>query len=216
MDRDNIESSYRDNKGRFEKGYKASDLPIEYRIKKAIAMSDAWRKSDKYIGDLKNKYPYLFNSWRSILYSEKGKKAGVSDEWKNFRTFVEDVLPTYKKGLVFRRMDTSKPFSKTNFIWCTQEEAALLQSHLCWIEYNGEVLTLKQIADKYNVSLCGLKVRYHKRDKMNYTLDEIVFGRKRKRGSKEKKDVGDEGVNIRSKASKMISSYRNKDKKNGS
>lgn len=50
---------------------------------------------------------------------------------------------------------------------------------------------------------------------MNYTLDEIVFGRKRNRGSKEKKDVGDEGVNIRSKASKMISSYRNKDKKMG-
>lgn len=74
MDRDNIESSYRDNKGRFAKGYKASDLPIEYRLKQAIAMSDAWRKSDKYIGDLKNKYPYLFNSWRSILYSEKGKR----------------------------------------------------------------------------------------------------------------------------------------------
>lgn len=215
MDRDNIESSCRDNNGRFTKGYKASDLPIEYRIKQAIAVSDAWRKSDKYIGDLKNQYPYLFNSWRAILYTKKGKKAGVSDEWKNFRTFVEDVLPTYKKGLVFRRIDTSKPFSKTNFIWCTQEEAVLLQSHLCWLEYNGEVLTLKQIADKYNVSLCGLKVRYYKRDKMNYTLDEIVFGRKRNRGSKEKKDMSDEGVNIRAKASKMISSYRNKDKKMG-
>lgn len=215
MDKNNLKSTYRDNKGKFVKGYKASDLPIEYRIKQAYSMSEAWKKNEKYIGDLKNKYPYVFGSWRSILYTKKGRKAGVCDEWRDFRTFANDVLPTYKKGLVFRRMDTKKPFSKTNFIWCTKEEAVFLQSNLCWLEYKGEVLTLKQIADKYNVSLSGLKVRYYRREKMNYTLDEIVFGRKRMRGAREQKDIYDKGVNIRNKASRMISAYRNKDKKMG-
>lgn len=215
MDTDSVESSYRDKKGHFVKGFKANELPIEMRIKKATSMSESWKNNDKYIGDLKNKYPKLFNSWRSMLYTEKGKKAGTSEEWKDFKTFVQDVAPTYKKGLLFRRLDSKKPFSKTNFMWCTKEEATMLHSNLCWLEYRGEILTLKQISDKYNVSLCGLKTRYHNRNKKGYTVDEIVFGRKTKRGSKEKKDFGDDGVHIRAKASKMISSYKNKDKKNG-
>ena len=215
MDRNNLDALYRNNKGQFIKGYKSADLPIEYRIKKTLALSKAWEKSEKYIGDLKNEYPCLFNSWRAILYTQKGKKAGVSDEWRDFKTFVKDVLPTYKKGLVFRRIDTNKPFSKTNFIWCTKDEATLIRSNLCWMEYNGEILPLKQIADKYNVSLYGLKIRYHKRDKMNYTSDEIVFGRKVKRGSKKNKDMHDKDVIIRCKASKMIASYRLKDKRMG-
>ena len=34
MDRDNINSSFRDDRGRFIKGFKTKDLPIEYKIKK--------------------------------------------------------------------------------------------------------------------------------------------------------------------------------------
>lgn len=37
--------------------------------------------------ELKENNPYLFNSWRSILYTEKGRKAGVVDEWRKFPTF---------------------------------------------------------------------------------------------------------------------------------
>lgn len=41
--------------------------------------------------ELKENNPYLFNSWRSILYTEKGRKAGVVDEWRKFPTFYKDV-----------------------------------------------------------------------------------------------------------------------------
>ena len=215
MDRDNVNNPFRDNKGRFVKGIKAKDLPIEYKIKKMYSMEESWKKSDRYIKDLKDKYPYIFNTWRSILYTEKGKKIGVSEDWRDFKNFVRDVAPTYKKGLVFRRLDITKPFSMDNFIWCTLEEAGQLQSNLVWLEYNGEILTLKQLANKYKVSLQGLRVRYFRREEKNYSIEEIIFGRKKKRNSKTCKDISSEGVNIRIKASKMISSYKHKDRKMG-
>lgn len=43
--------------------------------------------------ELKENNPYLFNSWRSILYTEKGRKAGVVDldssEWVNKEDYYD-------------------------------------------------------------------------------------------------------------------------------
>ena len=76
------------------------------------------------------------------MFTEKGKKIGHAEEWNNFRTFYNDVSPTYKEGLVFRRIDTSKPFSKDNFIWIKPDEVSLLQDKLISLTYNGETLPL--------------------------------------------------------------------------
>ena len=46
-------------------------------------------------------------------------------------------------------------------------------------------------------------------------IDEIIFGRKKKRGDRKAKDCKDPNVIMRAKASKMISAYKNKDKKMG-
>lgn len=215
MDNDRIDTTFRDNNGRFAKGYKHSDLPTELRDKIKASAIAAWKDRDDYIADLINECPYIYNSWRSIMFSQKGKKAGVCDRWRKFRNFYEDVRPTYQKGLVFRRKDYDKPFDVDNFIWCTSDEAASMQRNVVYLEYKGELLTLKQLAEKYNQSYSALKVRYFKREERGYTLDEIVLGRKKKRGSKSAKDYKDANVNIRAKASKMISSYKVKDYKNG-
>lgn len=49
--------------------------------------------------ELRENNPYLFNSWRAILYTEKGRKAGVVNDWRKFPVFYEDVHKSYKKGL---------------------------------------------------------------------------------------------------------------------
>ena len=82
------------------------------------------------------------------------------------------------------------------------------------ITYNGETLLLRDWALKLNISLKGLRIRYH-RHKNDYTTEEILFGRKMLRGTKRPKDMNEEGVNVRAKASKMISSYKHKDRKMG-
>lgn len=197
----------RDSKGRFIKGRSETQ---EEKLKRLISIEENIKNRKGYIGDIKNENPRIFNTWRSILYTEKGKKAGHSKEWENFRIFYNDVIPTYQKGLVFRRLDITKPFSKDNFIWVTQEEAAMLQSNLVWLEYDGEKMPLKYWADKFNISLNGLRIRYHRREKYNYSTEEILFGRKKNRGVK---TIKNDPTN-RTKASKMISSYKHKDHKN--
>lgn len=68
--------------------------------------------------ELKENNPYLFNSWRSILYTEKGRKAGVVDEWRKFPTFYKDVHETYKEGLRLCRKDNFKGHTYDNVVPC--------------------------------------------------------------------------------------------------
>lgn len=199
----------RDSKGRFVKGRISSD---EESLKRAIALENSWKSRDNYIGDIKNKYPYIYNIWRGIRFTDKGKGVGNCPEWDNFRNFYNDVSPTYKKGLLFRRLNISDNYNPKNFIWVTSEEAILLKSNLVYLEYNDEKYTLKQLADKFNVSLNGIKIRYHRREKFNYTVEEIIFGRKKNRNSKSIRDYKVSNMTPRQKASKMISSYKLKDK----
>lgn len=204
----------RDNKGRFIKGSTADDKPIEERIKTMYSLQDSWRKRPDYIGDIKDKNPYIYNTWRGLMYTDKGKKQGISEEWKSFRNFYNDVSSTYEKGKVFRRLDTSKHYCKENFIWVTHEEEKLLKSNLVTLEYEGLKLSLKEWADKTNNTLSAIKNRYYKRDTHEYTTKEIIYGRVRKRGSKKVKDIS-ETLEPRAKASKMISSYKCRDRRLG-
>lgn len=197
----------RDSKGRFLKGRVETS---EEKLNRLIAIEENISKRKNYIGDIKQECPRIYNVWRGIRFTEKGKKAGCSEEWKDFRTFYNDVRPQYKKGLLFRRLDFSKPYSKDNFMWVNKEEADILQSNLVWLEYKGEKMPLKYWADKFDVSLNGLRARYFKREKHKYSTEEIIFGRKKNRGSKTPKNNPTDRV----KASKMISSYKRKDYKN--
>lgn len=163
---------------------------------------------------LRKDNPYIFNSWRSIKYTAKGKKIGNSEEWNDFETFYNDVKDSYKKGLRLVRLDKTKPFSKENFIWVTPDESVLLKDNLIKLTYNGETLYLSELAEKYNQSLAGIRIRYHKH-KHDYSIEEIIFGKLK--GSKRPTiDIKDLPNNLkRIKASKMVSSYRIKDKKKG-
>ena len=157
--------------------------------------------------------PYIHNSWRGLMYAKKNRYGAVCEEWKDFRTFYNDVRPSYKKGLVLRRPDVTKVFSKDNFIWATTAEAGnIVSGRTHYIEYNGESLSIKDWADKLGVSANAIRLRYYNH-KDNFTVEEILFGRKKKRNAKLVKDA--EKSTIRSKASKMISSYKHKDYENG-
>lgn len=201
----------RDKNGRFVAGREES--PAE-KLKRIEAMREAWKEREDYIGDLIQQYPRIYNVWRGIRFTEKGKKIGCSKEWENFRTFCSDVVPTYVDGLLFRRPDVTKPYSKDNFVWIRPGDESTFKSNSISLTYNGETLLLRDWAIKLNISLKGLRIRYH-RHKNDYSIEEILFGRKVKRGTKRPKDIADEGVNIRAKASKMISSYKHKDRKMG-
>lgn len=146
------------------------------------------------------------------MFTSKGKAQGISEEWKDFRKFFNDVNKAYEKGKVLRRKDTSKPFSVNNFMWVTKEEYNLSYIHKNSVRlfYEGELLTLKEISIKYNVGYSALRNRYQKR-KEGTSIKEIIFGKQSKRNGKPPKNATIN--NIRLKVSKMISSYRCKDRK---
>lgn len=199
----------RDEKGRFIKGRIET---TEERLRRISSMRESWKNRDTYIGDLIKECPRIYNSWRAFMFTEKGKKIGHSEEWSNFRTFYEDVRSSYQPGLIFRRLDITKPFSKENFIWVTPEVAKDMGSgRIIQIEYNGETHTIADWADKIGTTVSAISIRYH-RHKNDYSVEEILYGKKKLRNSKLPKDKTQ--TNIRSKASKMISSYKHTDMKN--
>lgn len=201
----------RNSKGQFVNGSK--DLTQEERLKLSRSLSESWRKRPNFIGDMKEKYPRVFNSWRAIHYTEKGKRAGCSDEWSDFRAFCNDVLPSYQKGLMLRRKDTHIPWSKDNFIWVSSEEARDLMSGTC-LEWEGKTMNLRQWSDYAHQPLSAIKNRFYKH-RNDYSIEEIIFGRQKNRHSKKVKDVMESRIPIRAKAAKMISSYKVKDKSAG-
>ena len=202
----------RDASGRFKAG-EPSCLTQEEKLRMAESLSRSWKHRKDYIGDIKDIHPRIHGCWRSIRHTKKGKAAGCSKEWPNFRSFYNDIAPSYKDGLVLRRKDTSRPWGPDNFMWVDPSFVGDLRSFVT-ITHNGETLTIRQWGEKLGVPYELIKQRYY-RHKDDWTVEEIFFGKKRNRNSKPARDIADPSVMIRAKASKMISSYRNKDIKNG-
>lgn len=174
-------------------------------------ISEYYENSKRSMTAEKKLFPYVFNSWRAILYTNKGKIAGVSDEWRNFRTFYIDVIDTYRPGLRLRRLSKDDIFSKTNFIWISDSDLFLLEGDLIKIDIDGEIKSIKEWASVSGRTASSIKSRYYKYKE--YTNREIVYGKLSKSPNIIKSISIAE--NIRAKVSKMCSSYRIKDLKKG-
>ena len=159
------------------------------------------------------KHSPLYTSWRAFKFTKKGVKAGWSDEWDIFANFYLDMESTYEKWLYLGRFDKNKPFSKENCKWMTMSEIMLLKDGAVKLSYNGEEKNLYEWAVHLGIPYSPLRQRYHKGK--NYTAEEILFGIKHL----PKRELLNEGdlnkSEKRSRASKMVSSYRCKDKKRG-
>lgn len=151
----------------------------------------------------------IVNSWRSKVFTQKGKKIGFPDTWKTYEGFYNEVGKDYKDGYILRRIDITKPYSKENCIWDVKGSENNTKN--AKLEYKGETKFLYEWCDIFKLNFNGVRQRFYRGK--NYTSEEILFGKKKKsRFEKECKDVNDK--NIRTKASKMISSYKVKDFKN--
>ena len=194
--------------GKYVKGHTSTP---EEEYKRIESLRESWKNRSDYIADIVQLCPELHTKWRGFRFTVKGKRIGCSEEWKNYRVFFNDVYPSYRKGFVLVRPDITKPFSKDNFAWIHKKDMSIYKSGSVRLTYDGETLLLRDWAEKLNISLNGLRIRYHKH-KNDYSVEEILFGRKKKRCSKEIKGFTDKSVSMRAKASKMISSYKHKDK----
>ena len=51
-----------------------------------------------------------------------GRNIRVCKRWHDVKNFIDDMYPTYKKGLSLDRVDNSKGYSKDNCRWATKME----------------------------------------------------------------------------------------------
>lgn len=196
------------NNTRFKTGHRES---FETKLKRINSMRESWVNRDDYLGEIKNSP--LYNCWRAFMFTDKGKKAGFSQEWRNYKRFYEDMITGYSEGMRLSRVDKGGIFSKENCVWLSKDQLALTKESSTLIEYNGECKTMREWSIIYNIPLNAMRQRYHKGN--SYTIEEIIFG-KVKQYKKPLLNASDLSISkLRAKASKMCAQYKMKDKRKG-
>lgn len=85
----------------------------------------------------------------------------VCSKWMDYKTFEEDMLPSYKKGLQLDRVDNDGDYCPENCKWSTPREQSNNKRNNNFIEYRGESLTLSAWARKLKVKRSTLAQRYY-------------------------------------------------------
>lgn len=179
-------------------------------ISKSEALIQSWKNRKNYKGYDRSKGS-LYNTWRAIVYSKKRKAVGFPSDWKDFDNFKKDVGEGWSRGLVLIRRDVSMPYSKENCLWANKGTENICT--LSTLEYNGEIKTLVEWCDIYNLNYNGVRQRYYRGK--GFTAEQILFG-KYKGSKKPIKSLHElEMQKKRDKVSKMLSQYRNSDRKKG-
>ena len=179
-------------------------------LTKSEALILSW-KSRKDYKNIDRSKGSIFNTWRSILYGQKSKQIGFPIEWKDFNFFKEIYDKDWKQNSVLVRKDKTLPYSVENCI--IAEKGSESNEKYIDFEYNGEVKKLIDWCLLYSLNYNAVRNRYY--NKKGISSHEVLFGiiRKPKRVCVDIKEL--EYQKQKDKISKMLSSYKNKDKKRG-
>ncbi len=95
---------------------------------------------------------------KSISYKRYGGRGiTVCERWHEFKFFLEDMLPTYEKGLTLERSNNDGNYEKGNCIWATLIMQARNKSNNKLDiekvrEIRKSILNNAELSRKYNVS----------------------------------------------------------------
>lgn len=108
------------------------------------------------------------NSKRPEYKNYGGRGISVCEEWKNPIAFIEWGFDNgYKDDLTIERIDVNGNYEPNNCTWKNYSEQAQNKRNVIKTEINGELLSLREIANKYDFSRTTIYERYKsgKRDK---------------------------------------------------
>lgn len=172
-------------------------------LTKSEALSEAWKNRKGYKGYEKG-VGTSHNSWRSIVYTAKGKDIGYPESWRHYSIFMDEVSGEWTKGKIVRRFDTTKPYSKENSFW--DEKGNENIGKLVKLEYNGIIKTLLEWSNEYNLNYAGVRQRFFKAKGL--TNHEILFGKNKTVRMKNDRDFD-------FRTARMLGAYKLRDKKKG-
>jgi hypothetical protein len=93
-------------------------------------------------------------------YGKRGIK--VDERWKCFDTFVADVGDRPSANHTLDRIDTNGNYTKSNCRWLHKSEQNSNKRNNRLIEFNGEVLSLKQWSSRLAISESTIRTRLNK------------------------------------------------------
>lgn len=172
-------------------------------LTKSEALAIAWKQRADYKGYDKSKGG-SYNSWRSIINTQKGRKIGFPESWKNHQVFMADVQGAWEFGKIVCRFNKSLPHGADNSYWA--EKGTEHSGRLIQITYNGETKTLMEWAAQYGLNYQGVRQRYFRGKSLS--VEEIIFGKKRV--FKTQPDIDKSNRLVR-----MLGAYKLTDKKKG-
>jgi hypothetical protein len=176
---------------------------------KSEKLSQSWLKRKDFVGgDIKSS---IYTTHRAICYTSKGKKIGYPEEWQRFKDFKDIMSSGFVEGYHLIRTDKTLPYSKENCQWLPKHCDNL--HTLITLEFNGETKTLLEWCEIYDLNYTRTRRRYFLK---NRTSEEVLFG---KIYSRKLKVIQDKRLlctqELRNKISKMLSSYKCRDKRKG-
>ena len=91
-----------------------------------------------------------------------GNGIKVCNEWKNnFNAFYNWAIKNgYNENLTIDRIDSSGDYCPANCRWSSYYEQNQHQKHTLIYEYNGEKLSISELAKKYGLNRRMLKARF--------------------------------------------------------
>lgn len=122
------------------------------------------------------------NQNRKDYYMYGGRGIFVCDEWQNFIPFYEWAERNgYSEELTLERIDVNGNYEPDNCIWVTLKEQANNKTTTPYVEYNNELITLKQLSEITGINYQTLFRRYKKGDR-NEKLIRPIDKKKSTRG----------------------------------
>lgn len=100
-----------------------------------------------------------YNSHERSYPDYGGRGITVCDQWHQFENFFADLGPRPTADHSIERIDTNGPYSPDNTRWATKKEQDNNRRSNIHIEFQGEILTLSQWAERYEIKFQTLWAR---------------------------------------------------------
>lgn len=92
----------------------------------------------------KDEYPREYSAWAHMHQRRKHKGYKVSEQWKIFARFLEDMGTAPNKDCYLKRIDGTKPFAPDNCKWEPYSEE-YIQEQKVRLEKHKETIAKKQL-----------------------------------------------------------------------
>lgn len=104
-----------------------------------------------------------------------GRGIVVVDEWRtSFQQFIADIGPRPSPMHSIERKDNNGPYSAENCYWATKREQTRNTRKNHWLQFNGESVTLTDLAARHNIRPSTL---FHRLTKLGLPIEMALTGK---------------------------------------